>query len=38
MTCELCGSQFRITQIGKTYLCFECERDYSARQYGLVRS
>lgn len=38
MKCELCGTQFRITQVGRTYLCYECEKDYSARKFGLVRS
>lgn len=36
MKCELCGTQFRIVTVGRKFICVECEKDYAARQFGII--
>jgi len=34
--CDSCGSEFRLVTIENFFLCLECEKDYSARKFGLI--
>jgi len=36
MTCEKCGSPYRLTNIYGMLLCYECEKDESAIRVGLI--